>query len=137
MLLKIQCHEFGVELFGVVSGELGVPADGHVSGLHQSPRLSHAIPFDDMFDNGNDFLRRQAAVGKNRTATLGKPRFAGEAVEQANVVVFAKPSTHADIFFPTNPISVSSERKSAEDSGEDESVLQRRRTSGTERCDAP
>ena len=34
-------------------------------------------------------------------------------------------------------LSVPSERPSAEDSGKDESVLQRCRAAGTERCDAP
>ena len=64
--------------------------------------LAHASTFDDMFEERNDFVGGQAGVKESRAAAFGKCCLACAATEQANVFVFAIPSTHVDIFAAAN-----------------------------------
>jgi translation initiation factor RLI1 len=57
-----------------------------------------------VFEDRNDFFCGQAGVEECRAAAFGEFLFALAATEQADVFVFAIPSTHVDIFTATNAV---------------------------------
>jgi len=68
------------------ASEPGVTNDGVWINFHQSTSLSHAIAFDDVFDDGNDGIFGQSGAEKNGALVFGKTFFANPALEQAGVI---------------------------------------------------
>jgi hypothetical protein len=64
----------------------GVATRSIVIDSDQATSFPHAVTFDDVFDDGDDGIRRQAGVEKDRSATLGKALFANPASQQPGIV---------------------------------------------------
>jgi hypothetical protein len=75
-----------------------------VTNIQQASRFTHANAFIDMLDDGDDFVLRQSGIEKDGVSTLGKSFATFEAVEQANVFVFAVQGSNADIFSTANAV---------------------------------
>jgi len=84
------------------ASKFGITTDCHVSDFEEPTGLSHTIAFDNVFEDRNDFVGGQAGVKESRAAAFGKFCLAYAATEQADVFVFAIPSTHVDIFAAAN-----------------------------------
>ena len=70
----------------------------------QSAGLSHAIPFGDVFENGDGLVVGQTRVGEDGTTPFGKLLFAGVAVEKPDVFMFAVPGADTDISIVPNTV---------------------------------
>jgi hypothetical protein len=64
----------------VFTGKPGISACSVVIDSDQATRFPHAIAFNDVFDNGDNGVGRQAGVEKDRSAPFGKALFASPAL---------------------------------------------------------
>jgi hypothetical protein len=74
-------HELVVDVPGVLAGLAGQPHDGVAMDADEA--------LDQMLEDGDDLLRGQAGVRQRAALSFGEAGFAGVAVEQSDVPVFA------------------------------------------------
>jgi hypothetical protein len=80
-------HELVVGVSGVLSGQAGQPHDGIAMDPDEAFGLADTVAFDEMLQDGDDFLRGQAGVGERGALAFGKSALAGVAIEQSDLLM--------------------------------------------------
>ena len=93
-----------MKLVGVLASECCVTDDRLQMDVCQSAGLSHSIPLDDVFENGDGLVFGQTRVGEDSATAFGKLLFACEAVEKPDVFMFAIPGADTDISIVPNTV---------------------------------
>jgi len=70
-----------MECFGVFASKSCVADHSIRINFHQSTGLSHSIAFDDVFDDGHDFIFGQPRVEKDRSSVFREALFAHFALQ--------------------------------------------------------
>ena len=78
-----------MSVVGMSSGQFGQAGDGVAVDVDPAPGLSDAAALGEVLEHGAGLLLGQVGVEQGRALALGEAVFAGVAVKQSDVVLFA------------------------------------------------